>query len=1013
MGNIFTRAGLVGSTAEDLARKRELGERLQSRALASLETSRANRKEAERIARLIDERIRSQKQGAALQQAQEVARKTQNVGSIEDGALTNYDAARKTQKAPRQTPAGIRPRTVTRAQRDALSYDQAAPARTTPTGPLVRGGSPLPPYAATSMMGSQLGAVPDDLNRLNDQIRLASARADGMFRVPASSLGPRRMESTGSIEDAALAGMLARPVAGAMTPPNNRGVGFPALPLGPPSVEGGYPDMAPARTTPIGPLVRGGSPLPPYAATSMMGSQLGAVPDDLNRLNDQIRLASARADGMFRVPASSLGPRRMESTGSIEDAALAGMEARGMLGATPGAQPASAGLGESFLNVLVPAAQGSTSPLEALESSGWPDIVRLTPTVLDISEQQISNGNNVFGQDATKYKQPYKFIIVHDTYTDNLKGEINYINKKKGDKNTGYHAVVGGGKVYIVAPPGVRVNGTKLPTVSGQKNANSFHIAFVDKSQKSVQAAADFVKQFASKFNIPLTNISNHGSAENRPNVEGVEATKKLLEALGPNPEASVGVGRAKQRADVVSWLNSFRPTNNFTPTPTPTSPIPEVLDVLVQHGQDNLSSGKSVENRDGSVSTVRSMSVNDERLNNGAITLIPSIWDGKELGLEESIDRAIKSEKKYPTFASHEEAKQASLAVSRQIEMGGTSSSREAQAQAQAQYDPGRGLQQTPGALGRAMGIGQSREEIKKPVTSDEILYPSRTKEAPALGAAATTTGTIEDSALADTVGRTPIAVDRDTAARIDNTSAEQFAALGTQVNLQDPLSVRRARLEDQILASFIRMGINSININNPQPPEWLQGVMLKRAGLQQGMVMSGFKNALAVKDPMTAAKFLQDITGRDIRPTVTDAGYILVEGDRVISPTPMKKIGELLQQMYSLGDSQFAASISARAQEQSMLLFKHTLAMRASASSEAAAEKLEILKARIRQNTGEVKSIIDNMGYVYFYDKSTGKQLGYIKPADRADGTPVYYSQFPTGTDADFGEQTDTPLE
>jgi hypothetical protein len=263
MGNIFTRAGLVGSTAEDLARKRELGERLQSRALASLETSRANRKEAERIARLIDERIRSQKQGAALQQAQEVARKTQNVGSIEDGALTNYDTARKTQKAPRQTPAGIRPRTVTRAQRDALSYDQAAPARTTPIGPLVRGGSPLPPYAATSMMGSQLGAVPDDLNRLNDQIRLASARADGMFRVPASSLGPRRMESTGSIEDAALAGML---------------------------------------------------------------------------------------------------------------------------GATPGAQPASAGLGESFLNVLVPAAQGSTSTLEALESSGWPDIVRLTPTVLDISE---------------------------------------------------------------------------------------------------------------------------------------------------------------------------------------------------------------------------------------------------------------------------------------------------------------------------------------------------------------------------------------------------------------------------------------------------------------------------------------------------------------------------------------------------------------------------------------------------------------------------------------------------
>ena len=117
-------------------------------------------------------------------------------------------------------------------------------------------------------------------------------------------------------------------------------------------------------------------------------------------------------------------------------------------------------------------------------------------------------------------------------------------------------------------------------------------------------------------------------------------------------------------------------------------------------------------------------------------------------------------------------------------------------------------------------------------------------------------------------------------------------------------------------------------------------------------------------------------------------------MEGDRAIMAKPAKSIGALLEQMRVIGDSQFAASVSARAQSMEEKLFDHQLAMQAKAADEKAAVQLAILKESIKQN--EVTSTKDGMGYVYFYRKSDGARIGYIKPAGLdGDSAPVFHSQ------------------
>jgi hypothetical protein len=60
-----------------------------------------------------------------------------------------------------------------------------------------------------------------------------------------------------------------------------------------------------------------------------------------------------------------------------------------------------------------------------------------------------------------------------------------------------------------------------------------------------------------------------------------------------------------------------------------------------------------ALRNPDGSVSTMLTATVEDERLNDGQPTNIPTVWDGKALSPEEAIEKAAASARKFPAFTS------------------------------------------------------------------------------------------------------------------------------------------------------------------------------------------------------------------------------------------------------------------------------------------------------------------------------------------------------------------------
>lgn len=73
----------------------------------------------------------------------------------------------------------------------------------------------------------------------------------------------------------------------------------------------------------------------------------------------------------------------------------------------------------------------------------------------------------------------------------------------------------------------------------------------------------------------------------------------------------------------------------------------------LFEHSDNNLSNGTFLKRPGGAISTVYSSTVTDPRLNAGQPTLIPTIWGGKELPIDESIALALKSKKPWPKFPS------------------------------------------------------------------------------------------------------------------------------------------------------------------------------------------------------------------------------------------------------------------------------------------------------------------------------------------------------------------------
>ena len=88
----------------------------------------------------------------------------------------------------------------------------------------------------------------------------------------------------------------------------------------------------------------------------------------------------------------------------------------------------------------------------------------------------------------------------------------------------------------------------------------------------------------------------------------------------------------------------------------------------IFRHSVNNVNTGNAISNPDGSFSTVRSASVQDERLNNGQPTLIPTIWDGKELDPREAIKKAIASKEQWPAFETNQQADIASFQISQQL---------------------------------------------------------------------------------------------------------------------------------------------------------------------------------------------------------------------------------------------------------------------------------------------------------------------------------------------------------
>ncbi|HEX6786960.1 MAG TPA: hypothetical protein VF076_07165 [Acidimicrobiales bacterium] len=73
--------------------------------------------------------------------------------------------------------------------------------------------------------------------------------------------------------------------------------------------------------------------------------------------------------------------------------------------------------------------------------------------------------------------------------------------------------------------------------------------------------------------------------------------------------------------------------------------------------GAPRPGTSQPISNPDGSVTTERSITVTDPRLNGGRPTNIPSVWDGRIVSQDEAIDAATRSGVSFPSFGSIDDA--------------------------------------------------------------------------------------------------------------------------------------------------------------------------------------------------------------------------------------------------------------------------------------------------------------------------------------------------------------------
>ena len=105
-----------------------------------------------------------------------------------------------------------------------------------------------------------------------------------------------------------------------------------------------------------------------------------------------------------------------------------------------------------------------------------------------------------------------------------------------------------------------------------------------------------------------------------------------------------------------------------------------EGIKSLVEHSQETLDSGNVyTQPFSGKVSTIVTMGVQDERLNGGKETIIPTLWGGKPTDIETSIQNALQSGKKWPSALPDEHGmeeidwidKYAHIAIEKQTPVG------------------------------------------------------------------------------------------------------------------------------------------------------------------------------------------------------------------------------------------------------------------------------------------------------------------------------------------------------
>ena len=88
------------------------------------------------------------------------------------------------------------------------------------------------------------------------------------------------------------------------------------------------------------------------------------------------------------------------------------------------------------------------------------------------------------------------------------------------------------------------------------------------------------------------------------------------------------------------------------------------VVDPITLHHLNNLKNRTYVTDKDGYIKTVFTTQVEDRRLNNGLPTLIPTIWNKKELSVPDAIEEAVNSKITWPSASTHEKLRQKDIEI-------------------------------------------------------------------------------------------------------------------------------------------------------------------------------------------------------------------------------------------------------------------------------------------------------------------------------------------------------------